>query len=494
MGNRNTKSTYSALDMQEIDTNPTSSKSAQSGTMIDIREGDEIEPQSLGIVGNDDIFTNFMLIGVPPCKRTLTQLNTPNSQSVAAPVENPASIENNNSSNVDSTQPIPIPTDVPSEAATITTIVDPTLSNGNDNRRSTDITNHTLGERTQSVPVLITENYEPDRIRLIQSTVSTSTTNKGNDPPRALIFYNDTDMYANDYYIDKRKVLGAGESAVVYQAIHIHTKIKYAAKVLDKLNAKTDDYFKIRGKEISILQNLPHFRHIANLFDVIEDDRFIILILTYANSGNLRTYLQSLRRCFTEDEARYVFKQIHSALEHAHANNVSHRDIKLENILLTIDCNYTDNSETKGNEWRSTTGIPPGVYIGNVLLCDWGLSDYTTELLKVYCGSPYYAAPEIILGIPYDGKKADVWSLGCLLYMLVVGRYPFGQSVDDDLDGVFQRTLQNNVKYPTGMSEPLKLMLSNMLVKIPTNRASLGKLCEFEWFKNASSQPIFFYT
>ena len=122
----------------------------------------------------------------------------------------------------------------------------------------------------------------------------------------------------------------------------------------------------------------------------------------YASGGELIEYIAS-RGNLAEKEARKFFRQIISAIDHCHLANVVHRDLKLENLLL--------NSEK------------------NILLSDFGLGrtfrDDLEEYMKTFCGTPNYAAVELISGIPYVGVKSDIWAMGVVLYLMVTGKPPF---------------------------------------------------------------------
>ncbi|XP_034393690.1 NUAK family SNF1-like kinase 1 isoform X2 [Cyclopterus lumpus] len=162
----------------------------------------------------------------------------------------------------------------------------------------------------------------------------------------------------------------------------------------------TDDLDRVHiQREIEITASLKH-PNIVRFHEVFESRDKIVIVMEYASRGELYDYVQERRR-LPESEARSIFRQIVSAVHYCHKNGVVHRDLKLENILLDQDF--------------------------NVKLADFGLSNHFQRgsLLQTYCGSPLYASPEIVKGLPYQGPEVDCWALGVLLYALVYSSMPF---------------------------------------------------------------------
>lgn len=181
----------------------------------------------------------------------------------------------------------------------------------------------------------------------------------------------------------------------------------------------------------------------------------IYLVTEYAARGEIFDYLVANGR-MKEDEAARVFAQIVSAIDYCHCKGVVHRDLKLENVLLDDDM--------------------------NVKLADFGFSNtfIPGTPLKTWCGSPPYAAPELFLGVEYDGPKADIWSLGVVLYALVCGALPF--------DGVTLNQLRAFVmggkfRIPFFMSRECENLIRNMLVVDPTRRFSIRQISRHKWIQ-----------
>lgn len=163
-------------------------------------------------------------------------------------------------------------------------------------------------------------------------------------------------------------------------------------------------------REIKILRLFMH-PHIIRLYEVIETSHDIYVVMEYVKSGELFDYIVEKGR-LVEDEARRFFQQIISGVEYCHRNMVVHRDLKPENLLLDSKM--------------------------NVKIADFGLSNVMRDghFLKTSCGSPNYAAPEVISGRLYAGPEVDVWSCGVILYALLCGSLPFD---DENIPNLFKK-------------------------------------------------------
>lgn len=139
-----------------------------------------------------------------------------------------------------------------------------------------------------------------------------------------------------------------------------------------------------------------------------------------------------------EDEARRIFQQIVSAVAYCHANGIVHRDLKAENLLMDKE----NNIKLIGNSYS---------HLRNWHFSDFGFSNYqkNDSLLSTWCGSPPYAAPELLLGQEYDGRMSDVWSLGVVLYILVTAGFPFP---GDSVDKLKRAVLADHLKIPFWVS------------------------------------------
>eukprot|EP00064_Thunnus_orientalis_P000605 superscaffoldBa00000032_g606 len=206
----------------------------------------------------------------------------------------------------------------------------------------------------------------------------------------------------------------------------------------------------LTGKEVR--HGAPEVQ--VQLFEVIETDKTLYLIMEYASGGEVFDYLVSHGR-MKEVEARAKFRQIVSAVHYCHTKNIVHRDLKAENLLLDADA--------------------------NIKIADFGFSNEFTlgNKLDTFCGSPPYAAPELFQGKKYDGPEVDVWSLGVILYTLVSGSLPFdGQNLkasgwEEGLPELRERVLRGKYRVPFYMSTDCEGILRRFLVLNPSKRCTL---------------------
>ncbi|XP_061232296.1 MAP/microtubule affinity-regulating kinase 3 isoform X19 [Neopsephotus bourkii] len=205
-------------------------------------------------------------------------------------------------------------------------------------------------------------------------------------------------------------------------------------------------------REVRIMKILNH-PNIVKLFEVIETDKTLYLIMEYASGGEVFDYLVAHGR-MKEKEARAKFRQIVSAVQYCHQKHIVHRDLKAENLLLDADM--------------------------NIKIADFGFSNEFTvgNKLDTFCGSPPYAAPELFQGKKYDGPEVDVWSLGVILYTLVSGSLPFdGQNLKE----LRERVLRGKYRIPFYMSTDCENLLKRFLVLNPTKRGTLEQIMKDRW-------------
>ncbi|XP_035748397.1 serine/threonine-protein kinase SIK3 isoform X4 [Egretta garzetta] len=234
-----------------------------------------------------------------------------------------------------------------------------------------------------------------------------------------------------------------------------------AIKIIDKTQLDEENLKKI-FREVQIMKMLCH-PHIIRLYQVMETERMIYLVTEYASGGEIFDHLVAHGR-MAEKEARRKFKQIVAAVNFCHCRNIVHRDLKAENLLL--DANL------------------------NIKIADFGFSNIFTpgQLLKTWCGSPPYAAPELFEGKEYDGPKVDIWSLGVVLYVLVCGALPFDGST---LQNLRARVLSGKFRIPFFMSTECEHLIRHMLVLDPSKRLSMEQICKHKWMKLGEADAEF---
>ncbi|XP_077089451.1 serine/threonine-protein kinase MARK2 isoform X22 [Siphateles boraxobius] len=247
------------------------------------------------------------------------------------------------------------------------------------------------------------------------------------------------------------KTIGKGNFAKVKLAKHVLTGREVAVKIIDKTQLNSSSLQKL-FREVRIMKVLNH-PNIVKLFEVIETEKTLYLVMEYASGGEVFDYLVAHGR-MKEKEARAKFRQIVSAVQYCHQKCIVHRDLKAENLLLDADM--------------------------NIKIADFGFSNEFTlgNKLDTFCGSPPYAAPELFQGKKYDGPEVDVWSLGVILYTLVSGSLPFdGQNLKE----LRERVLRGKYRIPFYMSTDCENLLKKFLILNPTKRGSLEQIMKDRW-------------
>ena len=252
-----------------------------------------------------------------------------------------------------------------------------------------------------------------------------------------------------------KKEVGSGRFGSVFSGIHEQTKEKVAIKQIKKSEITNEN---LLTSEINIHKILFH-PNICRMYCVIEDDTYIFLINEFCSNGDI---LQKIieEGAFDENKSCKIFQQIICGLEYLHKNFICHRDIKPENILLA----NIDNDDL------------------NVKISDFGLSKSFAgnKLLKTPCGSPAYAAPEVLKGKEYKGNKIDIWGTGIVLYTMVYGALPFDQENIKDL--VYNIT-KGNYSLPDTVSKNCQDLISKILQVDPNKRINIHEIKNHPWMK-----------
>uniref|UniRef100_A0A069DXK0 Putative serine/threonine protein kinase n=1 Tax=Panstrongylus megistus TaxID=65343 RepID=A0A069DXK0_9HEMI len=245
--------------------------------------------------------------------------------------------------------------------------------------------------------------------------------------------------------------LGQGTYGKVQLGINKETGQEVAIKTIKKCKIETEaDLIRIR-REIQIMSSLRH-PYIIHIYEVFENRDKMVLVMEYAAGGELYDYL-SKQKVLEEGEARRIFRQIAMAVYYCHKHQICHRDLKLENILLDEK--------------------------GNAKIADFGLSNVfdSNRLLSTFCGSPLYASPEIVKGVPYRGPEVDCWSLGVLLYTLVYGAMPFDGSNFKRLVRQISAGEYFEPKTPSSASD----LIAGLLTVKGSDRLDIAAVCRHSW-------------
>ena len=245
------------------------------------------------------------------------------------------------------------------------------------------------------------------------------------------------------------KTLGEGNFGKVKLAKFKPTNEEFAIKIMNKRKIKQ----KMKNtifRENDIVTKFNHI-NIAFVYALIDDIENYYIIMEYCKGGELFDYIVEHRR-LDESEASYFFYQLINGVEYIHSKGVSHRDLKPENLLLS-----------KGKI---------------IKIIDFGLSHEFDgkKLLKTKCGSPSYAAPELIKGEPYDGFKTDIWCCGIILYAMVCGFLPFEGDDDDNNKTLFEQILNCSPEIPDNLSEDVKFLIKAILTSDPDERINIEEI------------------
>jgi serine/threonine protein kinase len=253
------------------------------------------------------------------------------------------------------------------------------------------------------------------------------------------------------------KTLGEGCSSAVILVRDRYSSNLYACKVVSRRYLVEQDMFGPFEQEVRLLPTLQQ-SNIIRFVDIVFETEVIFVIMEYCSQGDLFRHIVA-RGVLQEGRACEIFRGIADAVRFIHERGIVHRDLKPENILL--DHNFTPK------------------------IADFGLCHIAApnSFLSTPCGSPLYAAPEVIAGGPYDGRKADVWSLGVLLFTMVTGLLPWSSRNQVEL---FRQIREEVIEIPTTVSPALQELLRRMLERNTVARPSIAEVCNDPWFeKNA---------
>uniref|UniRef100_A0A8I3WYE6 non-specific serine/threonine protein kinase n=1 Tax=Callithrix jacchus TaxID=9483 RepID=A0A8I3WYE6_CALJA len=254
-----------------------------------------------------------------------------------------------------------------------------------------------------------------------------------------------------DFEYSKRDLVGHGAFAVVFRGRHRQkTDWEVAIKSINKKNLSKSQI--LLGKEIKILKELQH-ENIVALYDVQELPNSVFLVMEYCNGGDLADYLQ-VKGTLSEDTIRVFLHQIAAAMRILHSKGIIHRDLKPQNILLS----YVNRRKS------SVSGIL-------IKIADFGFARYlhSNMMAATLCGSPMYMAPEVIMSQHYDAK-ADLWSIGTVIYQCLVGKPPFQANSPQDLRMFYEKNRSLMPSIPRETSPYLANLLLGLLQRNQKDR------------------------
>ncbi|XP_023001416.1 CBL-interacting serine/threonine-protein kinase 23-like isoform X1 [Cucurbita maxima] len=261
------------------------------------------------------------------------------------------------------------------------------------------------------------------------------------------------------------RTLGEGNFAKVKFARNTETDDNVAIKILDKEKVLKHKMISQIKREIATMKLIRH-PNVIRMFEVMASKTKIYIVLEFVTGGELFDKIVSRGR-MKEDEARKYFQQLINAVDYCHSRGVFHRDLKPENLLL--DAN------------------------GVLKVSDFGLSALPQQvredgLLHTTCGTPNYVAPEVINNKGYDGAKADLWSCGVILFVLMAGYLPFE---DSNLVALYKKIHKAEFTCPPWFSTNAKKLIKRILDPNPATRITIPEVIENEWFRKGYKPPTF---
>lgn len=261
------------------------------------------------------------------------------------------------------------------------------------------------------------------------------------------------------------RLLGQGTFAKVFYGKNLLTNESVAIKVIHKDHVKKEGLMEQIKREISVMSLVRH-PNVVELKEVMATKGKIFFVMEYVKGGEL--FAKVVKGKLKEDLARKYFQQLVSAVDFCHSRGVSHRDLKPENLLL-------DENE-------------------NLKVSDFGLSALPEQLwndglLHTQCGTPAYVAPEVLRKKGYDGAKADIWSCGVILFVLLAGYLPFQA---DNVMQIYRKLFKAEYEFPQWFSTDAKFLISKLLVSDPGKRISIPEIMQTPWFQKGFAKPIAF--
>ena len=323
--------------------------------------------------------------------------------------------------------------------------------------------NKTLSTRPATVtsPHLLTEPAvrTPDTFAVIEEKL------RGETPKASFNFSKAPNNEMVENYLLGNEI-GKGAYAVVRAGRNLQDNSKVAVKIYDKGKLMTPSRKRNADREVKILEKLNH-ANVIRLIKTVETNRNLNLVMEYVSGCSLMAHLKKRpKKRLEEFEAKRIFKQVLAGLDYCHSLNITHRDVKLENILI-------DSSNV-------------------IKIIDFGFSTCFSNDKKIslFCGTPSYMSPEIVSKKESFGPPSDIWAAGVVLYVLLTGNFPFKAPHSKELYLKIQR---GAFLLPNNLSPEAHSLLSAMLSLDPQKRPSARLASEFTWFKEkplAKTQSI----
>ena len=252
------------------------------------------------------------------------------------------------------------------------------------------------------------------------------------------------------------RILGRGAFGKVNLGLHLLTGRLVAIKTINKEKIESEAHRKKIKIETKIMKKLSKSKNIVKIFETFETKKHICIVMEYICAGDLLSYIKK-RTKLTESVAKFIYKQIILALKFIHNNNIVHRDIKLDNILIDLD--------------------------NNIKICDFGVSKIykKDDIILEQCGTPAYMAPEILKNNGYKGEGVDIWSSGVVLYAMLSGTVPFKGENLNELNDII---LKGKYKKINDLSTECTNLIEKILEVEPSKRITIDEILKHPWLND----------
>lgn len=251
------------------------------------------------------------------------------------------------------------------------------------------------------------------------------------------------------------RLLGRGAFGKVNLGLHIMSGRLVAVKSFNKTKLSSENANRKILQEVNLMKNLRH-NSIVKIFEMIDTQKYLVIVMEYICGGDLLSFVRK-RTKLNEITAKFIFKQIIEALQYIHTQNIVHRDIKLDNILIDLN--------------------------NNIKICDFGVGKQLKKAEVMYdqCGTPAYIAPEILINKGYEGFGVDIWSAGVVLYTMLSGKVPFKANKMSDLHKII---ISGNFTPVENISEEASDIINGILEVNPKKRLNIQQILSHPWINS----------
>jgi len=257
------------------------------------------------------------------------------------------------------------------------------------------------------------------------------------------------------------ELIGSGCTSKVFRVVHDYTTDEFCCKVISKKYFVRSATIKHFYSELLNLSSCQH-KNIVQIIDILQDAVNFYIIIEFCNKGSLDKLIYANGKV-EEETAKTVFSQIIQALHYLHQNGIAHRDIKAENVLMCED--------------------------STVKLGDFGFSSSSSyKMLSTFCGTIAYCSPEVLSNVPYDGEKADMWSTGILLYVLVTGRFPWTVKSQS---AIAEQVKTGYIGKPIGVTEECADLIQKLTCFDPRLRPTCSEVLSHKWLRIETKGDFF---